>query len=630
MILLKIHSLLNLRFCLAICFLSSLASAISTVSDASFQQASPVYRLSCEVCWILPKTIQGFVSLRLDSKSMAFRKDFCRVVTKKEVLLPFRFSSIRRSLTNLFSKDLTITNTASHERHIADHLFESLRVDSLTVQKIQKLKQGSPDWLSARRLRLTASNFGTAVGHNPWKTPDDLVEDMLFEKFKGNDATRWGNDKEAIARNLYILKKRAALSAQLNVSLKSVDFQVYETGLHIWDECSWLAASPDGLVRENGDMGLLEIKCPFSMKLYPQIPDYYADQIQGIMGILGCSWCDFVVWTPSAMSIERVPFDKKYWQEQLLPALKDFYMTRFVPRYVANELTLLGNSIHTKKSEKKSLSRWIDPSSPSGASKDENQAQPSWLSVAGPHANMSGFDGFVSGVVEVNERLERNSLRLEYAGSSNHAIFLALAAQLQRQGLLPRHYDTRTPIFQDTRTDFLDKAAWQVRFDLVAHISAHALSFEVASGRSRADILERLSVLSGATGAAGALELAAAAQYFGVHIVCLIVSSKGVDERHFYPSLQHGPESLSAARGRLVLSSAGDFVWSSVPLSRSAPVGTGGRLNSKKTADGTATRSDTSQSGGDSGRGPAERMAGAQDAARAAHEEQVRGAMMRP
>ena len=42
--------------------------------------------------------------------------------------------------------------------------------------------------------------------------------------------------------------------------------------------------------------------------------------------------------------------------------------------------------------------------------------------------------------------------------------------------------------------------------------------------------------------------MAAAAQFFKVHIICLIVSSKGVDERHFYPSLERGPESLSSAR----------------------------------------------------------------------------------
>ncbi len=490
--------------------------------------------------------------------------------------MPFRLSSVKRSLTNACAKESSIRD--SSESRITDQLFDSLRVDLPTAEHIKGLKQGSPDWRSARKLRLTASNFGTAVGHNPWKSPDDLVEDMLFEQFKGNDATRWGNDKESIARNLYILKKRTSLSAQLNVSLSSVDFHVTESGLHVWDKYPWLAASPDGLVRENGEVGILEIKCPFSLKLYPKIPDYYMDQMQGIMGILGCSWCDFVVWTPSAMSIQRVPFDKKYWQEQLFPDLRDFYMNRFVPRYIANEKLVLDKINLTDNSEKISLRRWIDPSPPnvaSGELRDDIQAQPLWLSEKGPLANLTGFDGFVSGVVEVNERLARNNLRLDYAGSSSNSMFLTLAAQLKRQGLLPSHYDTRTPNALDMRTDLLDKAAWQVRYDLFAHIAAHVLSFEAATGRSRDDILQRLSVLSGAAGAPGALELAAAAQFFKVHIICLIVSSKGVDERHFYPSLQLGPESLSAARGRVVVSSAGEFVWSSTPLSRSVPVDNG-------------------------------------------------------
>jgi hypothetical protein len=75
----------------------------------------------------------------------------------------------------------------------------------------------------------------------------------------------------------------------------------------------WLAVSPDGHVRGlagSPGEGVLEIKCPFSKRLYDGIPEYYSDQVQGLMGVLGVAWADFCVWTPTDISIQRVNFDK--------------------------------------------------------------------------------------------------------------------------------------------------------------------------------------------------------------------------------------------------------------------------------------------------------------------------------
>jgi hypothetical protein len=42
-------------------------------------------------------------------------------------------------------------------------------------------------------------------------------------------------------------------------------------------DAGWLAASPDGHVREEEEegiqKGLLEIKCPYSKRIYPSIPE---------------------------------------------------------------------------------------------------------------------------------------------------------------------------------------------------------------------------------------------------------------------------------------------------------------------------------------------------------------------
>jgi hypothetical protein len=55
--------------------------------------------------------------------------------------------------------------------------------------------------------------------------------------------------------------------------------------------------------------------------------------VQGLCGILGYEWADFVVWTPTEMQVQRVPFDLSYWQTQLLPSLRDFYRSHHSPRH---------------------------------------------------------------------------------------------------------------------------------------------------------------------------------------------------------------------------------------------------------------------------------------------------------
>ncbi len=99
-----------------------------------------------------------------------------------------------------------------------------------------------------------------------------------------------------------------------------------------------LGCSADGLVYEasSGEQGVLEIKCPFSAADAPLLEvaaksshfcakptangelvlkksHAYYYQIQGNMAILGLKWCDFVLWSPADIFVERIAFDKKLW-----------------------------------------------------------------------------------------------------------------------------------------------------------------------------------------------------------------------------------------------------------------------------------------------------------------------------
>jgi hypothetical protein len=67
----------------------------------------------------------------------------------------------------------------------------------------QQAEQRSKEWLQAREVCLTASNFGTAAGNNPYSTPENLVREKLWTTFTGNAATEYGSLHEDDARKAF-------------------------------------------------------------------------------------------------------------------------------------------------------------------------------------------------------------------------------------------------------------------------------------------------------------------------------------------------------------------------------------------------------------------------------------------
>jgi hypothetical protein len=269
---------------------------------------------------------------------------------------------------------VTPTPTPTPTPITAQQFLTRLEQSPEELTTIETYEQKSEEWLDARKGRLTASNFGAAVGHNKYQSPRGLVSQMLWHTFKGNKFTQWGADHEATAfdmyRNFMLLEMSDQQQIQKNAwetfdSLSETQqaewvesllypsgiptaFDVSETGLVIRAPRYWMGNSPDGLVHVTYDdgvqeTGLLEIKCPASKKLYTHvstpnnIPRYYMDQIQGTMGNLQLPWCDFVVWTPSQMSVTRVPFSATYWNTVLLPSLTTFYFDLYLPAAVKKE-----------------------------------------------------------------------------------------------------------------------------------------------------------------------------------------------------------------------------------------------------------------------------------------------------
>jgi hypothetical protein len=215
--------------------------------------------------------------------------------------------------------------------------------------------QRSLMWLDARKHCITASNFGAAVGHNKYMSPDALVVDKLWNVFKGNAFTAYGTFHEPDAA--------ASLKALLNGPLRATLDDIYGPGLSTWDlqevgllkhhEVPWMAVSPDGIIKLNGSRGpvsvLVEYKCPARLRHtegHPYattkhcVPEYYMDQVQGIMGLLNtrlkqeCLCALFVVWQPLQLHVTRVPFEKDYYSDVLFPALRAWYFKKYLPMAV--------------------------------------------------------------------------------------------------------------------------------------------------------------------------------------------------------------------------------------------------------------------------------------------------------
>jgi putative phage-type endonuclease len=134
------------------------------------------------------------------------------------------------------------------------------------------IPQRTPEWYSARKGLITASNF-----HKAAAKPEQFIREKQNAKpFLGSDATRWGVKYEDVACLLYCHYNHTV---------------VIEYGLLPHPTIAHLGASPDGITPYGV---MIEIKCPYT-KTLKDIPDEYRAQMQGQMEVCELKECDFVV-----------------------------------------------------------------------------------------------------------------------------------------------------------------------------------------------------------------------------------------------------------------------------------------------------------------------------------------------
>jgi putative phage-type endonuclease len=167
-----------------------------------------------------------------------------------------------------------------------------LAMNEQTILSAATAPQRSAAWFAAREGKLTASNWGEAVGLIGSRRRLWRVMTHREPPKRQNAAMSNGTLLEPVVRGIYALTIAP----------------VIEVGFVIHPDHDWLGCSPDGLTQ---DEGVIEIKCPNI--LYDEVPPYYMPQIQGVMEILGRRWCDFIVYTEDGGLRWRVHRSPQYW-----------------------------------------------------------------------------------------------------------------------------------------------------------------------------------------------------------------------------------------------------------------------------------------------------------------------------
>lgn len=172
-----------------------------------------------------------------------------------------------------------------------------------------QLDQGSEEWLTARRGKITGSRFKDArdklKGGQPSKACLGYAMDVARERIGGsapskfqNAAMRTGTEQEPFARAMYEAR---------------TGHMVDEAGFYLSDDAVF-GLSPDGLI---DDDGVLEIKTMVSSDtLFTAVADgdvsAYMDQCLGYLWLLGRQWVDLTLWCPDLnhMVIKRITRDE--------------------------------------------------------------------------------------------------------------------------------------------------------------------------------------------------------------------------------------------------------------------------------------------------------------------------------
>lgn len=219
--------------------------------------------------------------------------------------IPFTFQStevtgLKIRCTSARSK-LTDTLRTFYDNSIAVSSSECMQICKKTVKQ-----SGSKEWHSERQKRVKASKAHIiSKGRHP-----ETRQKYFFSKSVDHQNLVFGRETEPKAKERY---KELTSNCVIDV------------GLVIRSDQSWLSASPDGLfLNADGNLGVLEIKCPISCKDLPITVDYldtnfhlkkshsYYSQVQILMYVTGAKFCHFFIYSSVDSKLVIVNYDENF------------------------------------------------------------------------------------------------------------------------------------------------------------------------------------------------------------------------------------------------------------------------------------------------------------------------------
>lgn len=171
------------------------------------------------------------------------------------------------------------------------------------------MEQRSPEWFAARCGKVTASRLYDVMARTKSgyaASRQNYMAELICQRLTGkqeegftNAAMMRGTELEPVAREMY--------------ALNEFDAVISEVGLIDHPTITGFAASPDGLVNDDG---LVEIKCPNTwthlQALKTGAPKrQYLLQMHAQMMCTGRKWCDFVSFD------DRLPPELAYFKTRI-------------------------------------------------------------------------------------------------------------------------------------------------------------------------------------------------------------------------------------------------------------------------------------------------------------------------
>ncbi|ECM4408862.1 YqaJ viral recombinase family protein [Salmonella enterica subsp. enterica serovar Give] len=171
------------------------------------------------------------------------------------------------------------------------------------------MEQRTDAWYQARLGKVTASRLADVMAKTKSgyaASRQNYMAELICQRLTGkpeegftNAAMMRGTELEPVAREMY--------------ALNEFDAVISEVGLIDHPTIAGFAASPDGLVNDDG---LIEIKCPNTwthlQTLKTGVPKYqYLLQMHAQMMCTGRKWCDFVSFD------DRLPPELAYFKTRI-------------------------------------------------------------------------------------------------------------------------------------------------------------------------------------------------------------------------------------------------------------------------------------------------------------------------